>query len=87
MKVLVVSGIWPPDVGGPASHAPEVAGYLLEHGHEPRVLITADAPPAAAPYPVSWVDRGSPVNDQCHGPMIRARRRRVKVRGRTRAVL
>ena len=61
MKVLVVSGIWPPDVGGPASHAPEVAGYLLEHGHEPRVLITADAPPAAAPYPVSWVDRGSPV--------------------------
>ena len=24
MKVVVVSGIWPPDVGGPASHAPEV---------------------------------------------------------------
>jgi glycosyltransferase involved in cell wall biosynthesis len=61
MKVLVVSGIWPPDVGGPASHAPEVADYLLEHDHEPRVLITADAPPAPAAYPVEWVDRRSAV--------------------------
>ena len=24
MRVLVVTGIWPPDVGGPATHAPEV---------------------------------------------------------------
>ena len=30
VKVLVVSGIWPPDVGGPASHAPEVAGWLRD---------------------------------------------------------
>ena len=28
LKVLIVSGIWPPDVGGPASHAPEVAAFL-----------------------------------------------------------
>ncbi len=28
MNVLVVSGIWPPDVGGPASHAPELAAWL-----------------------------------------------------------
>ena len=27
-EVLVVSGIWPPDVGGPASHAPDVAEFL-----------------------------------------------------------
>ena len=26
VRVLIVSGIWPPDVGGPASHAPELAG-------------------------------------------------------------
>ena len=25
MRVVVVSGIWPPDVGGPASHAPALA--------------------------------------------------------------
>ncbi len=60
MKVLIVSGIWPPDVGGPASHAPEVAAFLLEHGHEPQVLVTADARPAPRPYPVDWVPRGAP---------------------------
>ncbi len=52
MKVLIVSGIWPPDVGGPASHAPEVAAFLREHGHEPHVLVTADARPAEEDYPV-----------------------------------
>jgi len=55
-----VSGIWPPDVGGPASHAPEVAAFLQERGHEPRVLVTADAPPAPRPYPVQWVSRSAP---------------------------
>ena len=60
MNVLVVSGIWPPDVGGPASHAPEVADYLLAHGHRPHVLVTADQAPAAAPYPVDWVSRSLP---------------------------
>jgi len=59
VKALIVSGIWPPDVGGPASHAPEVAAYLLEHGHEPHVLVTADAPPAPEPYPVDWIDRSA----------------------------
>ena len=59
MRVLVVSGIWPPDVGGPASHAPEVAEFLLAHGHEPHVLVGADRAPARAAYPVDWVDRAS----------------------------
>ena len=61
MKVLIVSGIWPPDVGGPASHAPEVAEFLLAHGHSPHALITADRSPAAEPYPVDWIDRASPL--------------------------
>ena len=43
MKVLVVSGIWPPDVGGPASHAPEVAAWLRARGHEVEAVATADA--------------------------------------------
>ena len=30
MRILIVSGIWPPDVGGPASHAPEVAEFLQD---------------------------------------------------------
>ncbi len=57
LKVLVVSGIWPPDVGGPASHAPEVAAFLAARGHEVEAAITADAPPAPEPYPVHWVRR------------------------------
>lgn len=60
MKVLVVSGIWPPDVGGPASHAPEVASFLLDHGHEVEVVITADAAPAKERYPIGWVSRTLP---------------------------
>jgi len=60
VNVLIVSGIWPPDVGGPASHAPEVAEFLLERGHGVRALVSAAAPPAPAPYPVEWVDRRLP---------------------------
>jgi glycosyltransferase involved in cell wall biosynthesis len=59
VNVLVVSGIWPPDVGGPASHAPEVVAFLLEHGHSPEVLISAGEPPGPEAYPVEWIDRAS----------------------------
>ena len=57
MKVLIVSGIWPPDVGGPASHAPDVADFLAGRGHEVEVVTTADAPPAQRAYPVLAVPR------------------------------
>src|SRR5262249_41667447 len=60
MNVLIVSGIWPPDVGGPASHAPEVASFLRERGHDVEVVITADRAPAAEAYPVHWVSRALP---------------------------
>jgi len=60
MKALVVSGIWPPDVGGPASHAPEVAGFLRGRGHEVEVVTTADETPASQAYPVRWVSRRLP---------------------------
>ena len=60
MRVLIVSGIWPPDVGGPASHSPELAARLHSRGHEVEVLTTAEAAPAAEAYPVQWVGRGLP---------------------------
>jgi glycosyltransferase involved in cell wall biosynthesis len=60
VKVLVVSGIWPPDVGGPASHAPELASFLRSRGHEVAAVVTADAVPAPEAYPVAWVDRADP---------------------------
>jgi glycosyltransferase involved in cell wall biosynthesis len=57
MRVLVVTGIWPPDVGGPASHAPEVAAFLAARDHEVEVVTTADAPPALESYPIRYVSR------------------------------
>ena len=59
MKVVVVSGIWPPDPGGPASHAPALADFLAQRGHGVEVVTTADSEPAARPYPVSWAARRS----------------------------
>jgi len=56
----VVSGIWPPDIGGPASHAPELAGFLRARGHVVSVVTTASAPPAPAPYAVRWARRTLP---------------------------
>ena len=56
-----MSGIWPPDVGGPASHAPEVAEFLLASGHQVEVVTTAEAAPATRPYPVRFVPRSVPV--------------------------
>ena len=61
MKVLVVSGIWPPDVGGPATHAPEVAEWLLARGHEVEVVTTVDALPEPRPYPLRAVRRSHPI--------------------------
>ena len=61
MRVLLVSGIWPPDVGGPASHAPELAAFLHGRGHEVEVVTTATRAPAPERYPVRWVSRRIPI--------------------------
>jgi glycosyltransferase involved in cell wall biosynthesis len=60
VRVLVVSGIWPPDVGGPASHAPDVAAFLRSRGHGVEVVVTARAAPVAETYSVHWVSRSVP---------------------------
>ena len=61
MNVLVISGMWPPDVGGPASHAPEVCEYLLRRGHRVEAATMASRPPAEEAYPVHWASRRSPL--------------------------
>lgn len=60
MRFVVVSGIWPPDPGGPASHAPALADFLSERGHKVEVVTTAGSEPAPRPYPVSCAERSSP---------------------------
>jgi glycosyltransferase involved in cell wall biosynthesis len=61
LNVLVVSGMWPPDVGGPASHAPEMAEYLSSRGHRVAAVTMANAAPAPEAYPVRWASRRSPL--------------------------
>ena len=57
---MIASGIWPPDVGGPASHSPELAEHLRARGYVVEVLTTAAGDPPAAGYPVHWVPRSHP---------------------------
>jgi len=81
MRIEVVSGIWPPDVGGPASHAPELASWLQARGHLVEVLVTAAGPPAEEAYPVRWVSRRLPVGVR-HAAVVKtlaARARRADV--------
>jgi glycosyltransferase involved in cell wall biosynthesis len=60
VRILVVSGIWPPDVGGPASHAPDVARFLAGRGHQVDVVTTASSAPTPEDFPVHWVSRRLP---------------------------
>ncbi|MGH3137679.1 MAG: glycosyltransferase family 4 protein [Gaiellaceae bacterium] len=79
MKVVVVSGIWPPDPGGPASHAPALAEFLHRRGHAVEVVTTADATPAARTFPVRWVSRRSSLRHVRCALLVRRCARRADV--------
>lgn len=42
MRVIIVSGIFPPDIGGPATHARDLQAEFTGRGHNARVLALAD---------------------------------------------
>jgi glycosyltransferase involved in cell wall biosynthesis len=71
-----VSGIWPPDPGGPASHAPALADFLSERGHAVEVITTADVAPMPRPYPVAWARRRSPFRHLRAALLVRSAARR-----------
>ncbi len=71
MRLVIVTGIWPPDPGGPASHAPALADFLSGRGHTVEVVTTASAEPAPRDYPVRWVDRRSPRRHERAARMVR----------------
>lgn len=79
MRVVVVSGIWPPDAGGPASHAPALADFLAERGHQVEVVTTAASAPARRPYPVSWAARRSSFRHVRAALLVRSAARRADV--------
>ncbi|HEX2928413.1 MAG TPA: glycosyltransferase family 4 protein [Candidatus Binatia bacterium] len=60
LQVLIVSGIFPPDIGGPASYVPKMAAALLARGHRVTVVTLSDAPQssdASYSFPVVRIRR------------------------------
>ena len=60
MRIVFLTGIWPPDVGGPATHGPDFARFLRDRGHDVRVVTMGDSEPTDLPVPVESVRRGLP---------------------------
>ncbi len=42
MNILIVTGIFPPDIGGPATYVPMIAEGLRRRGHSVRVITLGD---------------------------------------------
>src|SRR5436305_421217 len=77
LKVLIVSGIWPPDIGGPATHAPEVAEALVARRNAVEVVTTASTAPPPGPAPVRFVSRRLPPGPR-HAAVVELIARRAR---------
>ncbi|MFN3422833.1 MAG: glycosyltransferase family 4 protein, partial [Armatimonadota bacterium] len=54
MRILITTGIFPPDIGGPATYVPAIAKALTERGHSVVVLTTSE------PEHLRWDDSVHP---------------------------
>ncbi|SVE16928.1 uncharacterized protein METZ01_LOCUS469782, partial [marine metagenome] len=63
MRILLISNLFPPDIGGPATHISRLAGELYARGHRVRVIVCADNPQISSnePYSVHRISRRLPV--------------------------
>jgi glycosyltransferase involved in cell wall biosynthesis len=60
MRVLLTSPVFPPDLGGPAVYVPSLGRFLVERGHEVKVVaFCSDPAPRGYPFPVTAISRGS----------------------------
>ena len=60
MRIVLVTGIWPPDVGGPATHGPDLARFLVRRGHGVAAVTMADGDVTERPCRVVTVSRSLP---------------------------
>ncbi len=62
MKILLISGIYPPDDGGPAKFVPQFATHLISHGHQVKVITLTDTKRSKGEfqYPVKFIKRSLP---------------------------
>ena len=59
MRVLITSPVVPPDLGGPAVYVPSIGRFLVDRGHEVRVIaFCSDGQPEGHPFPVEAIPRG-----------------------------
>jgi len=42
MDILITVGIFPPDIGGPASFVPKISKYLINKGHNIKIICLSD---------------------------------------------
>ncbi len=63
MRILITTGIFPPDIGGPATYVPLIAKALTGKGHQVAVLTTSE------PENLLWDDSRYPF------PVVRVNRR------------
>ena len=63
MRILLVSNLFPPDIGGPATHISRLAGEMFARGHRVSVIVCAEDPRITGdePYPVRRISRRLPV--------------------------
>ena len=43
MNILITVGIFPPDIGGPASFVPKISDFLIESGHNVQIICLSEA--------------------------------------------
>jgi glycosyltransferase involved in cell wall biosynthesis len=60
MRIAFLTGIWPPDVGGPATHGPDFSRFLTARGHHVHVVTMGDGEPTDRPVEVEVVSRRLP---------------------------
>ncbi len=60
LRIVIPTGIFPPDIGGPASYVPRIAEALAARGHSLEVVTLADNPKIAGAFafPVRRIRRG-----------------------------
>jgi glycosyltransferase involved in cell wall biosynthesis len=58
MKLLIATGIYPPEIGGPAGYVKGVATELAKQGHEVAVVTYGDSPELNSKYQIANIKRG-----------------------------
>jgi len=43
LRVLMITGIFPPDIGGPATYVPTMSSELVKRGHKVTVVTLSDS--------------------------------------------